>query len=821
MTYKITLTDGSTYAVIPDGTLNTQSSMTLIGQNYIGAYGLFQNDNFIRLLENGANPTQPAAPLTGQLWFNTTTKTLQVYNGTTFKTVGGAIPSSVPPTSNAIGDLWFNTTTNQLYVYSATGLGPTTPGFVFVGPTGGTNTGAIDLVVQDTSNVNHNLISLQVNGNIVGLVSDDATFTPANTISGFGNVYPGITLSANVNSQTPVLTGTATNALALNGLPSSAYMSAVTNTSTTGTIQINNSNGLTIASSTNQFVANINANSTFLTNEFLGGSITLAVNHNNVLTPVLAVNAVGPAVGPSITVAGDISATGDIWGTAFIGDGGQLANINGANITGLPPSTYNNSNVAAYLSSGNVSTNILTTANISASGNIQGNVHIGNGAGLTNIVGSAVVGAVGSANTAAIVTNAAQPNIKSVGTLTSLSVAGNLIVTGNANVQGNLTYNNINNLFTDNLVLGLANNQVGFNANGAGIVVGITNEAQLLYCQSNKTWNSNIDISSSGNIQGNIIFGNAAGLTNIVGSAVVGTVGSANTAATVTNASQPIITSVGKLANLYVIGNTTVSDVLASGNISVVGNIQGSYFIGNGSQLTGISSGATGLGGIAVFTGGAAGNWTVPAGVTTVKATVIGGGGGGSAATVGATYATLGSGGQAGGMSIAYLTVTPGSAIQYNTGAGGGAASVNTIAGSNGGTSTVVYGGTTITAYGGAGGAPSSSSICSGQLPAAQGGGFGAAGGGSSGGVINNRGAEGENGILVLVNPGFSASNSLRLPGGYGGQTIYGTSNAGNQSIFGAGGVGQGIYWNSSAIAVVDATCTATAGGYGAVIFEY
>jgi hypothetical protein len=40
MAYTINLTDGTIFAVIPDGTINTSSSMTLIGKNYAG-YGDF------------------------------------------------------------------------------------------------------------------------------------------------------------------------------------------------------------------------------------------------------------------------------------------------------------------------------------------------------------------------------------------------------------------------------------------------------------------------------------------------------------------------------------------------------------------------------------------------------------------------------------------------------------------------------------------------------------------------------------------------------------------------------------------------------------
>jgi hypothetical protein len=68
MAYTINLTDGAVFATVNDGTVNTASSMTLVGKNYAG-YGEFLDENFIHLLENGANTTAPAAPLTGQLWW--------------------------------------------------------------------------------------------------------------------------------------------------------------------------------------------------------------------------------------------------------------------------------------------------------------------------------------------------------------------------------------------------------------------------------------------------------------------------------------------------------------------------------------------------------------------------------------------------------------------------------------------------------------------------------------------------------------------------------------------------------------------------------
>ena len=80
MAYTINLTNGTIFATIADGTVNTTSSMTLVGKNYAG-YGQFLDDNFIHLLENSANTTAPAAPLTGQLWWDSANKILKVNIG--------------------------------------------------------------------------------------------------------------------------------------------------------------------------------------------------------------------------------------------------------------------------------------------------------------------------------------------------------------------------------------------------------------------------------------------------------------------------------------------------------------------------------------------------------------------------------------------------------------------------------------------------------------------------------------------------------------------------------------------------------------------
>ena len=103
MAYTINLTDGTIFATVADGTINTASSMTLVGKNYAG-YGEFLDENFIHLLENGSNTTAPGAPLTGQLWWDKSTNTMKVYNGTQFKVISASTASASAPTSNVAGE---------------------------------------------------------------------------------------------------------------------------------------------------------------------------------------------------------------------------------------------------------------------------------------------------------------------------------------------------------------------------------------------------------------------------------------------------------------------------------------------------------------------------------------------------------------------------------------------------------------------------------------------------------------------------------------------------------------------------------------------
>lgn len=287
MAYIINLTNGTIFATIADGTINTSSSMVLVGKNYAG-YGEFLDENFIHLLENSADTAPPGAPLTGQLWWDANLNVLKVYNGTLFKVICSAAASASAPTSNVIGDLWYDTTNAQLKVYTGTT-------FLLVGPqfTAGTGvTGAIVDTITDNTAVNHVVIKLFVQDSVVGIISKDATFTPQVAISGFTTVRPGITLSTLIGSQIPLFQGTATSAQGLISgnvvLTPSNFMRSDQNTSTTGTLSVLNNSGLSVGDNSD-FRVTVAGTAVSVNNQTNGGNFSIGVNVGGTPTPALSI----------------------------------------------------------------------------------------------------------------------------------------------------------------------------------------------------------------------------------------------------------------------------------------------------------------------------------------------------------------------------------------------------------------------------------------------------------------------------------------------------------------------------------------------------
>ena len=208
MSYTINRFNGDQIAVVPDGTINTVTDITLIGKNYAG-YGEKQNENFLFLLDNFSKTSPPTKPLDGQLWYNSTTGVLKinVYDGANWKSlaVNNVTTSSnqIVPTSVTAGDMWYDQVTDQLKIFNGTDYTLVGPESVF----GYGRTQMNSVKVKDTVNNFHPVQFGYSNGNIIFAISNDADFIPSVAINGFPTIFQGITVNSNMKYN-----GTATNA---------------------------------------------------------------------------------------------------------------------------------------------------------------------------------------------------------------------------------------------------------------------------------------------------------------------------------------------------------------------------------------------------------------------------------------------------------------------------------------------------------------------------------------------------------------------------------------------------------------------------------
>jgi hypothetical protein len=284
MAYTINLTDGTIFATIADGTINTTSSMTLVGKNYAG-YGEFLDENFIHLLENGSNTTAPGAPIEGQLWWDSGNSLLKVYNGTVFKTISAATSSATAPTSNVTGDLWYDTVNAQLKVWTGTA-------FLLVGPafTAGTGeTGAIVDTILDNTSTSHVVIKFFVEDSVIAIMSKDAAFTPQNAIPGWGSgqqVQPGMTMST---AAAYLFQGTATNAQTLDTLDSTQFLRSDEADSTSGALGVLNDTGLSVGVDSDLRLS-VSGTTTTIANQTSNGNIAFSVNIGGTPTTVMNIN---------------------------------------------------------------------------------------------------------------------------------------------------------------------------------------------------------------------------------------------------------------------------------------------------------------------------------------------------------------------------------------------------------------------------------------------------------------------------------------------------------------------------------------------------
>jgi len=174
MSYKINTTNGELLVDLLDGTIDDDTTdLVLVGRNYTG-YGEAFNENFVKLLENFANTSQPNNPIRGQIWYDTGEGRLKIYDGENFKSTDTTIYTATEPTLLA-GEIWIDSRNKQLYF--SDGVRKFLAGPNFTDTQGATGTDAITLV--DRFGNDKHVARMQVNGQTVAIISHEA-FTAAN-----------------------------------------------------------------------------------------------------------------------------------------------------------------------------------------------------------------------------------------------------------------------------------------------------------------------------------------------------------------------------------------------------------------------------------------------------------------------------------------------------------------------------------------------------------------------------------------------------------------------------------------------------------------
>jgi len=583
--------------------------------------------------------TAPANPQPGDQWYNTFNGILFEYidDGTSLQwvdisglplpniagsnaaavlnnvqTTGTFFPAFISSTANGNYQLNSNTAFSANLANGAM-IATTFVGALSGAATSATTAGTVTTAAQPNITSVGTLTSLSVTGNVtVGNLLGVFANGNSNVSIPAANGNVNISAAGNANVLVVAGSGVRTNSpLSINvGLGSGYFLDIAT-----GTGQL----GIRTAGTGSGIYNDLNSPNTIFRTQVV----------DNVSVSIATIATGSATSGPRISLAPNNTAMMNVTTT-------------GANVFGTLNAT-GNANV------GNLGTaQVLATANITAPQLIS-NVATGTAPLVVtsttqvanlNVANAGFATSAGSATTAGTVTTAAQPNITSVGTLTSLDVSGNITaanITANTGVfTGNgsgLSALNASNITTGTLAqTRLANSSltvngtaislggsgtvtanttqtITFNNGGTGDASGTTFNGGTARTISHNsigasplagsasltttgtvtsgTWNS--AIGSSATFAAGL---SGANLASITGANVTGTVanatfatsaGSATTAGTVTTAAQPNITSVGTLTTLAVTGTTGFASTDSSGTGSttkIIRAVNGTQDIG-------------------------------------------------------------------------------------------------------------------------------------------------------------------------------------------------------------------------------------------------
>lgn len=296
MSYQINKSDGTLLVDLIDGIVDTNSTdLALIGRNYVG-FGEQFNENFVKLLENFAAGFAPSNPVRGQIWYDTNTGRINVYNGTDFETAGAPIVTSDTPTMTE-GDLHINPFTKQLFFATSPSSGPILAGPIYTEQQG--ESGFKIRTIQDIQERDRVVADFYLAGQLVAIISN-IEFTPntAASIPFEGNVKKGFNF---IDETGFVYQGTAKlaqNVINQAGeiISADQFVPADRAGTMSGTLFINNNNGLTVGTGSNH-ILKVAGTTVAAENRLKNQDYTIRVNAEGIIKDAVFVDADQERVG--------------------------------------------------------------------------------------------------------------------------------------------------------------------------------------------------------------------------------------------------------------------------------------------------------------------------------------------------------------------------------------------------------------------------------------------------------------------------------------------------------------------------------------------
>jgi hypothetical protein len=521
---QVQFNTNNNFAASANFTFNPSTNVLTVAGNIAGSNinaGNLLTANFVTgALTTNAQPnitsvgTLTSLAVTG----NATAGNLSATGDVSGATVTGTLTTAAQPNVTSVGTLSALTVTGNIQTSAnlVTDLIVGRTSSVTITATGSNQN--VNLTPTGTGTVN-------VGNFIISNVATPAASTDAATKQYVDDVAQGLNTHASCNAATQTTLASISGGTVTYDNGTAGVGATLTTTGTYTTIDgVTLSNGMRILVKNEATQANngiyVRTSATVLTRatdfdtavEIAGGDFTF-------VTAGTQYNSTGWVQIDEVTTVG----TDPIVWEQFSGAGAYTAGT-GLTLTGTQFSITNTTVTAGAYGNGDYN----ATFTVNAQGQLTAAANVAITANAANLTGTTL---------AATIVNS---SLTSVGTLTALTVSGN-ISGGNAN---------LGNLATANFFTGTLTTAAQPNITSVGTLTALA-------------------------VTGNVSAGNVSG-TTLTGS--------------LATASQPNITSVGTLTALTVSGTSNVANLNASGAIVANGNVTGNYILGNGSQLTGIDA---------------------------------------------------------------------------------------------------------------------------------------------------------------------------------------------------------------------------------------